>query len=82
MSSSTGGGSGVDSVSSWIGGGSGVDSVSSWTGGGSGVDSVSSWNGAGSMLAADGYGLRTEVVLRRGGWSGHLTGYTEGPGKG
>ncbi len=46
-STTSGGRSGVDSVSSWTGAGSGVDSVSSWTVAGSGVDSVSSWNGVG-----------------------------------
>ncbi len=34
------------------------------------------------MLAVDGCGLRTEAVLGRVGWSGHLAEHVEGPGEG
>ncbi len=34
------------------------------------------------MLAAEGCGLRTEVVLGRVWWLGHLAGCVEGPGDG
>ncbi len=71
VSSWTVAGSGVDSVSSWNGVGPGVDSVSCWTGAGSGVDSVSSWNGAGSCGCSGSADSRGAWVARPlgGAWA-------------